>query len=170
MEQMASNEPGTPGNDMTAERISDREMVVTRSFDAPARLLFAAWSRAELFREWWVPKSFGMTLLSCEMDVRVGGGYRLVFAHPASGEPMAFFGRYLDVVPDARISWTNEESETGAVTTVTFSERDGRTTVVIHDLYPSKEVLDAEIESGATGGMGETLDQLAAFVATLGES
>lgn len=170
MEQMAGNEPGTPGNDMTAERISDREMVVTRSFDAPARLLFAAWSRAELFREWWVPKSFGMTLLSCEMDVRVGGGYRLVFAHPASGEPMAFFGRYLDVVPDARISWTNEESETGAVTTVTFSERDGRTTVVIHDLYPSKEVLDAEIESGATGGISETLDQLAAFVATLAES
>jgi uncharacterized protein YndB with AHSA1/START domain len=108
-----------------------------------------------------------MTLLSCEMDVRVGGGYRLVFKHPAAGEPMAFFGRYLDVVPDTRISWTNEESENGAVTTVTFTEQGGRTLVTIHDLYPSKEVLDAEIDGGATGGMGETLDQLAAFVATM---
>ncbi|MEG3147556.1 SRPBCC domain-containing protein [Sphingomonas sp. RT2P30] len=161
------NEPGTAAGGMTAERISDRETLVTRSFDAPARLLFAAWSKAELFREWWVPQSYGMTLLSCEMDVRVGGGYRLVFKHPESAEPMAFFGRYLDVVPDTRISWTNEESENGAVTTVTFTEQDGRTTVVIHDLYPSKDVLDAEIESGATGGMGETLDQLAAFVATM---
>ncbi|CAN5584565.1 SRPBCC family protein [soil metagenome] len=162
-----SNESGAAGNGMTAERISDRETMVTRSFDAPARLLFAAWSKAELFREWWVPASYGMTLLSCEMDVRVGGGYRLVFKHPASGEPMAFFGRYLDVVPDTRISWTNEESENGAVTTVTFSEQDGRTLVTIHDLYPSKEVLDAEIDGGATGGISETLDQLAAFVATL---
>jgi uncharacterized protein YndB with AHSA1/START domain len=169
MEQTASNEAAAAGNGMTAERISDREMLVTRRFDAPARLLFAAWSRAELFREWWVPRSFGMTLLSCEMDVRTGGGYRLVFAHPASGEPMAFFGRYLDVVPDTRISWTNEESENGAVTTVTFSEQGGRTTVIIHDLFPSKDVLDAEIESGATGGISETLDQLAAFVATLAE-
>lgn len=167
MAQTGNDEPGAAGAALTVERTSDRETMVTRSFDAPARLLFMAWSRAELFRQWWVPKSYGMTLLSCEMDVRVGGGYRLVFANPAGGEPMAFFGRYLDVVPDQRISWTNEESENGAVTTVTFSEQDGRTTVVIHDLYPSKEVLDAEIDSGATGGLGETLDQLAALVATL---
>jgi uncharacterized protein YndB with AHSA1/START domain len=150
-----------------AERISDREMVVTRSFDAPAHLLFEAWSKADLFRQWWVPKSYGLSLLSCEMDVRVGGGYRLVFAHPESGAPMAFFGTYVEVIPNACISWTNEESEDGAVTTVTFAEQDGKTSLSVSNLFPSKEALDTEIASGATGGMQETLDQLDEVLVTL---
>jgi uncharacterized protein YndB with AHSA1/START domain len=100
------------------ERKSDREVVVTRSFDAPARLVFEAWSKPELFKRWWVPKSMGMTLRSCEMDVRTGGRYRLGFA-----DGMDFFGRYLEVTPPSRIVWTNEEGgENGSVTTVTLTE------------------------------------------------
>ena len=147
------------------ERMSDRELVVTRSFNASPHVVYAAWANAELFRQWWVPKSFGLTLLSCEMDVRVGGAYRLEFKHPAAEQPMAFFGRYTDVVPNARISWTNDESEDGAVTTVTFEDQEGRTLLTVHNLFPSKQALDDEIASGATGGMAETLDQLDAFVA-----
>jgi len=157
-------EPGR--NAATTERTSDRELVVTRRFDAPARLLFKAWTTADLFRQWWIPKSFGLTLVSCEMDARVGGGYRLEIAVPGSEQIMAFFGSYIEVVPDTRISWTNEESADGAVTTVTFAEHGGRTTVVVHDLYPSKEALDNEIASGATSGMRETLDQLEIFLRT----
>lgn len=148
----------------SAERVSDRELVITRSFAAPARIVFQAWARPELFRQWWVPQSFGMTLISCEMEVRTGGTYRLEFGHPQFDQPMAFFGTYLDVVPDARIQWTNEESADGAVTTVTFEEADGRTLVKVHNLFASKEALDAEIESGACDGMGETFDQLAALL------
>src|SRR6185437_52553 len=123
-------------NDLTkAERKSDRELVVTRTFNAPARIVFKAWTTAELFRQWWVPKSFGMTLLSCVMDARVGGGYKLVFRNPGSGEPMPFFGRYLEVVSNARLVWSNEEGgAAGPVTTVTFDEKGGMTHVVMCDL------------------------------------
>ncbi len=142
------------------ERKSDRELVVTRTFDCPARLVFEAWTRPELFTRWWVPKSFGLSLLSCDLDVRVGGKYRLVFRVGAS-DSMAFFGTYVEVTPHSRLAWTNEEGgEGGAVTTVTFEERDGRTLVVMRDLHPSKEALDAAIASGSTGGLGETFDQL----------
>ena len=154
MDEKRRSEPG--GSRTTAERKSDREMVITRTFDAPARLVFDAWTKAELFQRWWVPKSFGITLLSCEMDVRVGGGYRLVFA--ADPEPMAFFGKYLEVTPPSRLVWTNEESPEGAVTTVTFEEKDGKTRLVMHELYPSKEALDAQ--AGASAGMQETFAQL----------
>ena len=154
-------------NRTTVEQKSDREVVVTRTVDAPARLVFEAWTRAELFQRWWVPKSAPVSLLSCEMDVRVGGRYRLVFSHPAAPEPMAFFGRYLEVTPHSRIVWTNEEGgENGQVTTVTFEERGGQTLVVLSDLYPSKEALDAGI--GSTDGMAETFDQLDELLATLG--
>lgn len=154
----------------TMERTSDREFVVTRTVNGPARIGFKAWSQPELFRRWWTPKSFGMTILSCEMDVRAGGSYRLVLSHPSMGEPMAFFGRYLDVVPGARIVWTNEEggADEGAVTTVTFEDRGDQTVVVWHDLYPSKEALDQAMVDGATGGFGEQFDQLEAMVAELG--
>ena len=141
-------------NRTTVERRSDREVVVTRSFDAPARLVFEAWSNPELFRRWWVPKSMGMTLHACEMDVRTGGTYRLNF-----GEGMDFFGRYLDVTPPSRIVWTNEEGgENSSVTTVTFEEQDGRTLLVMSELYPSKEALDAA--GGAAEAMHETFAQL----------
>jgi uncharacterized protein YndB with AHSA1/START domain len=150
-------------NRTTSERKSEREMVTTRTFDAAPRLVFEAWTTPELFRQWWVPESSGATLLSCEQDVRVGGGYRLVFAHPKAAEPMAFFGKYLDVVPNARLVWTNEESADGAVTTVTFEERDGKTLLVMSELYPSKEALDIAIE-GMDEAMPEIFAQLDAFL------
>ena len=149
----------------TAERTSDRELVATRTFNAPARIVFDAWTKPELFMQWWIPKSFPITVVSCEMDVRTGGGYRLVMRHGDS-EPMAFFGRYLEVTPPSRIVWTNEEGEAGAVTTVTFEDKDGRTRVVMNDLYPSKEALDEAIASGSTGAAEETFEQLEDLLAT----
>src|SRR5215468_6053285 len=132
-------------NRTTVERKSDREIVVTRTFNGPARIVFEAWTTPELFKQWWVPKSMGMVLRSCEMDVRVGGTYRLVFGEDPA-KTMAFFGRYLEVVPHSRIVWTNEESgEGGQVSTVTFAEKGGETCVVLHELYPSKEALDASL-------------------------
>jgi uncharacterized protein YndB with AHSA1/START domain len=155
-------------NRTTVERKSERELVVTRTFNGPARIVFHAWTRSELFERWWVPKSFGLSLLSCEMDVRVGGTYRLVFSHPASGEPMAFFGRYNEVVPHSRLVWTNDEGgEDGAVTTVTFEERGAATLVVLRDLYPSKEALDQAMVSGSTSGFSETFEQLDELLVTL---
>lgn len=150
----------------TVRKTSEREVVVTRTFDAPARLVFEAWSRPGLFRKWWVPRSMDMTLRSCEMDVRTGGGYRLVFGtDPAN--TMTFFGRYLEVVPDRRIVWTNEESGgAGSVTTVTFEERDGRTLLVVSELYPTKEALDAA-GTGAQEAMKETFAQLDELLAEL---
>ena len=148
----------------TTVRKSDRELVVTRTFNAPRNLVFRAWSDAEIFKKWWVPKSVPITLLSCEMDVRTGGRYKLVF--DASPEPMAFFGRYIEVVAPSKIQWTNEEAgEAGQVTTVTFEEKGGKTLVVMHDLYPSKEALDEAIASGSTGAANETIEQLEAFLA-----
>jgi uncharacterized protein YndB with AHSA1/START domain len=148
----------------TVERKSDRELVVTRTLNGPARLVFEAWTKAELFRQWWVPKSMGMNLLSCDMDVRVGGKYRLVFAHGDS--QMAFFGTYQEVVPNSRLVWTNEESDEGSVTTVTFAEKGGKTVLVLHELYPSKEALDAA-GTGAADAMGETFGQLDELLVTL---
>jgi len=170
MDARSESEPTPMKNRTTAERNSERELVVTRTFNAPARIVFEAWTKPELFKRWWVPKSLGMSLLSCEMDVRVGGGYRLVFRHPASPEPMAFFGKYNEVTPHSRLVWTNDEGgEAGAVTTVTFEEKDGKTLLVMRDLYPSKEALDDAIASGSTGGdMGETFEQLDELLVSLG--
>jgi uncharacterized protein YndB with AHSA1/START domain len=157
-------------NRTTVERKSERELVITRTFNGPARVVFEAWTRPELLRRWWVPKSSGLSLLSCEMDVRVGGGYRLVFRYGDS-EPMAFFGRYIEVTPHSRLVWTNEEGDdAGQVTTVTFEEKAGKTLLVMRELYPSKEALDGAIASGATGAMPETFDQLDELLVTLGAS
>src|SRR5215203_4925914 len=143
MDARRESEPTPMKNRTTVERKSERELVVTRTFNGPARIVFETWTRAELFQRWWVPKSFGLSLLSREMDVRVGGRYRLVFSHPASAEPMAFFGRYNEVMPHSRLVWTNEEGgEDGAVTTVTFEERGAETLVVMHDLYLSMNATD----------------------------
>lgn len=154
------------GNSTTIERTSARELVVMRTFNAPARIVFEAWTKPELFKRWWVPESFGLSLLSCEMDVRVGGGYRLEFRHPASDQPVAFFGKYIDVTPYTRFAWTNDESPDGAVTTVTFEEKNGATLVVVRDLYPSKEALDAAIASESTGGFPEQFAQLDELLVT----
>ena len=153
-------------NRTTVGRKSARELVVTRAFDAPARIVFEAWTKPELFKLWWAPKSTGVTLLSCEQDVRVGGGYRLEFGHEAAATPMAFFGRYLEVIPPARLVWTNDESDDGAITTVTFEEQDGKTLLVLSELYPSKEALDAAV-ARMEGGMPETFAQLDELLVTL---
>jgi uncharacterized protein YndB with AHSA1/START domain len=151
----------------TIERRSERELVVTRSFDAPARTVFEAWTRPELFLRWWIPKSIGVTLVSSNLDIRTGGSYRLELGHPSSEHPMAFFGTYQEVTPPSRIVWTNEESPDGAVTTVTFAEENGRTLVVLTDLYPSKEALDAAVASDSTGAFDEQFDALDAILAAL---
>ena len=168
MDARRESEPAPMKNRTTVERKSERELVVTRTFNGPARIVFEAWTKPELFRRWWAPKSSGASLLSCEMDIRVGGEYRIEFGHEAS-KPMAFFGRYIEVTPYSRLVWTNEESDDGAVTTVTFEEKGGQTLLVLHELYPSKEALDGAIE-GMEGGMRETLEQLEELVVTLGAS
>ena len=165
MDARREREAAPMKNRTTVERTSDRELVVTRTFNAPARIVFEAWTTPELFKRRWVPKSMGMSLLSCEMDVRVGGRYRLEFAHGDS--QAAFFGTYKEVTPHSRLVWTNEESDEGSVTTVTFEEKGGKTLLVMHELYPSKEALDAA-GTGAADVMGETFAQLDELLGTLG--
>src|SRR5579871_5808945 len=166
MVERSESEPTPMKNRTTAERTSERELVVTRTFNGPARIVFEAWTTPELLKRWWAPKSAGVSLLSCEVDVRTGGRYRFVFGHGAS-KPMEFFGRYIEVTPHSRLVWTNEEGgDGGPVTTVTFEEKGDETRVVFHDLYPSKEALDAAVASGATSGFGEAFGQLDAILAT----
>jgi len=153
-------------NETKAARKSDREFVVTRTFNGPVHIVWEAWTKPELFQRWWVPKSSGLTLLSCEQDIRVGGKYKLVFRHPAAPEPVAFFGTYKEVTPNTRLVWTNEENGGGQVTTVTFEELAGKTKVVVLELYPSKEALDEAHASGSASGMlPESFDQLDEFLA-----
>jgi uncharacterized protein YndB with AHSA1/START domain len=165
MDARGESEPVPMKNRTTAERKSERELVVTRTFDGPARIVFEAWTKPDLFKRWWAPRSMGMSLLSCEMDVRVGGKYRLVF-----GQGMEFFGRYIEVTPYSRLAWTNDEGgDGGPVTTVTFQETGGKTLLVMHELYPSKEALDAA-GTGAADAMSETFGQLDELLVTLGTS
>ena len=152
----------------TTDRRSDREVVITRTFDAPARIVFQAWTTPELLMKWWTPASFGITFISCEADVRSGGTYKFVMGHPSFDQPMAFHGRYLEVVPGKKIVWTNEEGgENGSVTTVTFEEKHGKTHLVLSDIHPSKAALDAELESGAIGGYPEQFNQLDILLKTI---
>ena len=169
MDARRESEPTSMKNRTTVERKSERELVVTRTFNGPARIVFEAWTKPELLKLWWAPKSTGLSLLSCEADVRVGGRYRFEFGHEASEQPMAFFGRYIEVTPDSRLVWTNDESDDGAVTTVTFEEKAGKTLLVMHELYPSKEALDGAI-AGMEGGMSETFAQLDELLVALGAS
>ena len=157
-----SPNPPTAGKPrLSVERRSARELVVTRIINAPPQLVFQAWTQPDLFRQWWVPKSVGLTLLSCELDVRAGGGYRLVFSHPDAPDGMAFHGRYLEVTPPSRLVWTNdEEIGNGQVTTVTFEALGGQTRLVVHELYPSQQALDDEISAGSVSWNDETFDQL----------
>ena len=148
------------------KRTSDRELVVTCLFDASPRIVFKAWAAADLFRQWWIPKNAGIGLLSCEMDVRTGGAYRLKFA--AGDSTIAFHGRYLEVVPNARIVWTNEEQEAGAVTTVTFKDEGGKTLLTFHEAYPSKEALD-EAMAGSAEALPAQLDQLGEVLLKIGD-
>ncbi|MFZ5439365.1 MAG: SRPBCC family protein [Myxococcota bacterium] len=148
------------------ERRSERELVVTRLVDGPVHLVFEAWATPELFKRWWVPRSFGVALQSFEADMRAGGRYRLVFAHGESTKE--FFGTYLEVTPPSRLVWTNDEGGEGqTITTVTFTAKGEQTVVTVHDLYPSAQALDEAIASGATSGMPETLAQLDELIASL---
>ena len=170
MEARNESETVLMKNRTTVDRTSERELVVSRTIDGPARIVFEAWTKPELFKRWWVPKSMGMSLLTCEMDVRVGGQYRLVFGLNGS-EAMEVFGKYLEVMPHSRLVWTNDEGdEGGAVTTVTFEENGNQTLLVLHDLYPSKEALDAALSSGSADGLPEQLEQLDELIVTLGAS
>jgi uncharacterized protein YndB with AHSA1/START domain len=147
------------------ERKSDRELAVTRLFDAPPQMVFKAWSDPAVFRRWWVPKSVpGMSLVGCDMDVRTGGKYRLEFA--MGDQTMAFYGKYLEVVPGQRIVWTNEEGEEGGVTTVTFEEQGGKTLVTYHEAYPTAEALE-EAMTGSAAGLPEQFDQLDEMLSTM---
>jgi uncharacterized protein YndB with AHSA1/START domain len=172
MDVRKDGEPTPMKNRTTAERKSERELVITRSFNGPARIVFEAWTKPELLKLWWAPKSTGLSLLSCQADVRVGGSYRFEIGHKDS-KPMAFFGKYVEVTPPSRLVWTNEESDDGAVTTLTFEEKDGKTLLTMREIYPSKEALDGAI-SGMEGGMSETFEQLdqllVALVASAGRS
>lgn len=144
----------------TVERSSEREITVTRRFNGPAHAVFAAWTTPALMQRWWMPKSCGASFVSCEMDVRTGGSYRLVFSHPAFEQPMAFFGRYLEVLPGERLVWTNDEDANENVTTVTFDEQGGTTLVVMRDRFATPEATEEAIASGSTTGFSESFDQL----------
>lgn len=168
MDPTGANDPMPVRNRTTVDRKSERELVVTRTFNGPARIVFEAWTKPDLLLRWWAPRSTGMALLSCEADVRAGGRYRFEFGKDGSTS-MAFFGRYLEVIPPSRLVWTNEESADGAVTTVTFEEKGGKTLLVLHEIYPSKEALDYAIE-GMEGGMPEQFQQLDELLVTLGGS
>ena len=166
MDRQASSHPATQ-NRTAVERKSERELVVTRVFDAPPATVFRAWSEPDLFRRWWMPKSVGgVSLVSCDMDVRTGGKYRLEFAF--GGDTMAFYGKYLDVVPDERIVWTNDEGEEGAVTTVTFAAHGGKTLLTFHEAYPSREALEEALQ-GSAAGLPEQLNQLEDLLSGMGE-
>ena len=169
MDEERESEPNPMKNPTTVDRKSERELVVTRTFNGPAHIVFEAWTKPELLTRWWAPKSFGISFVSCEADVRTGGAYRFVFSHPAFEQPMAFFGRYIEVTPHSRIVWTNEESADGAVSTVTFEEKDDKTLLILHELYPSKQALDDAIASGSTGttGASEQFEELDILLVTL---
>jgi len=171
MDARRGSDPAPVKHATTETRQSDRELVTTRTFNGPPRIVFEAWTKPELLLRWWAPKSFGISFISCEVDARTGGTYRFVFGHPSAPEPMAFFGRYLEVTPHSRLVWTNEEAgDGGSVTTVTFEARGATTLLVVRDLYPSKEALDAAIASGSTGALPEQFEALDELLVALGPS
>ena len=168
MDAGKQSDPAVGKAGTTVQRTSERELVVTRTVDGPARIVFEAWTKPELFQQWWAPKSFGVSLISFEADIRTGGAYRLLMGHSSSEQPMAFFGRYIEVTPHSRLAWTNDEGgEGGAVTTVTFEEKDGATRVGLRELYPTKDALDEAIASGSTCGWDEQFKQLDQLIINL---
>jgi uncharacterized protein YndB with AHSA1/START domain len=162
-------------NRTTLERTSDREIVVTRAFNGPPHIVFDAWTRPELVSRWWAPKSLGVSIVSCEADVRVGGRYRYVLQTRTS-EVFAFSGTYTEVTPHSRLVYTTIFEPTGvastdeseaAICTITFEAQGAKTHLVSRELYPSKGVLDAVLATGMETGMRVTMDQLDELVASL---
>ena len=171
MSEITQGARASSKNNTTVERTSERELTIARTFNAPGQTVFEAWTKPELLKRWWAPKSSGVSFVSCEADVRTGGAYRFVFTHAASEQPMDFFGKYIDVKPHTRLVWTNDEGgDGGVVTTVTFGDRGSETLVVMHELYPSRDALDGAVASGCTCAMGETYEQLDELLVTLGAS
>lgn len=165
MDQQISSGDGAQ-NRTLVESLGDREIVVTRTFNAPPSTVYRAWSQPELFQRWWMPKSLsGVSLISCDMDVRTGGKYRLEFSAGGS-DTMAFHGKYLEVVPNERMVWTNDEGEEGAITTVTFEDLGGRTRLTFHEVYPSKEAREDALQ-GSAAGLPEQLEQLAELLSSV---
>jgi uncharacterized protein YndB with AHSA1/START domain len=168
--QQARTGEGTMRNETIVERTSDRELVVTRTFNGPAHVVFDAWTKPELLKRWWAPKSFGVSLFECESDLRVGGIYRYAFGRDPK-KPEVFSGRYIAVNPPSRLVLTQVyermRNAGEAIVTATFEESQGRTRLTLHQLFPSKEALEGAVASGMEHGMRETLDQLDALVASL---
>jgi uncharacterized protein YndB with AHSA1/START domain len=157
-------------NQTSMDITSDRELVIARTFNGPARIVFDAWTRAELVKRWWAPKSHGVSIVSCEADVREGGSYRYVMRHHEHGD-IAFSGKYIEVTPYSRLVYTQffePMMDAGAViVTITLEEKNGKTHLRSHELYPSKEALETTLASGMEHGMRETMDQLEELVASL---
>jgi uncharacterized protein YndB with AHSA1/START domain len=167
MNVKTESEPSPMKNKTTVERKSEREVVITRTINGPARLVFEAWTKPELLKQWWAPKSLGSVLRSCEVDLRAGGKYRFEFAFGES-KTMAFFGKYIEVTPYSRLVWTNEEGDGVSISTLTFEEKGGKTLMVLSELHPSKEVADS-VGEGFAEGMREMLEQLDELLVTLGQ-
>jgi uncharacterized protein YndB with AHSA1/START domain len=156
-------------NQTTMELRADRELVIERTFNGPQRVVFDAWTRPELVRRWWAPASHNVAVVSCEADVRVGGAWRYVLRRD-TGDEFAFSGTYLEVTPHSRLVYTSWfEAIPGAevVCTVTFEDRDGKTHLVSHELYPSAEAREGALSAGMEHGMRETMDQLDELVGSL---
>jgi uncharacterized protein YndB with AHSA1/START domain len=168
--QQARTGESTMRNETIVERTADRELVVTRTFDAPAHIVFDAWTKPELLKRWWAPKSFGVSLFECESDLRVGGTYRYAFGRDPKN-PEVFSGRYVEVSSPSRLVLTQvyeRMSDAGeAIVTATFEESQGKTRLTLHQLFPSKEALEGALASGMEPGMRVTLDQLDALVTAM---
>jgi uncharacterized protein YndB with AHSA1/START domain len=169
MQQPRTGE-NTMRNETIVERTTDRELVVTRTFNAPAHIVFDAWTKPELLKRWWAPKSFGVSLFECESDLRVGGTYRYAFGRDPKN-PEVFSGRYVEVNSPSRLVLTQiyerMRNAGEAIVTATFEESEGRTRLTLRQLFPSKEALEGALASGMEHGMRVTLDQLDALVASL---
>jgi uncharacterized protein YndB with AHSA1/START domain len=152
-------------NDQETGATADRELVITRSYDAPAHLLFRAWSQPEHIMRWFGPEGWPVT--HCEMDFRVGGTYRFAMTGPDGEQGTPFGGTYLEIVPNEKIVYDDAFESPGAermVMTVTFEESGGQTTLTVHTLFPSVAMKDKHLEMGMEEGLGMSLDQLGDLV------
>jgi len=146
---------------------TEREIVMTRVFDAPRRLVFDAFSKPELLKRWFGPR--GWSLAVCEVDLKVGGGFRFVLRGP-DGREMGMRGVYREIVPPERsVHMESFDDYPGeSQVTAVFVEENGKTTLTATVLYPSKEVRDIVIKSGMEHGAAESYDKLAELLASMG--
>jgi uncharacterized protein YndB with AHSA1/START domain len=144
---------------------TDREIVMTRVFDAPRHLVFDAFSKPELLKRWFGPR--GWSLVVCEVDLKVGGGFRFVLRGP-DGKEMGMRGVYREIVPPERSVHMESFDDYPGESQVTsvFVEQRGQTTLTVTVLYPSREVRDAVIKSGMEHGAAESYDRLAELLAS----